>query len=164
MVKLLKKQSSISLHFENKGSTGGPQRHNEREPGQRHFKQKYQAWPNERQYLSETEDDRTYGGGWMTIWRLVTGGAKAIPEDTQSRQQFVGAISPRKAKKCKSRRWKGLTRAKECMAKRISFPQWSSERDNPICVIFVPLTSEGNIGDVIGWSGARKTNPKTRCA
>ncbi len=43
MVKLLK-QSSISLHpLKTQGVNVGLQRHNEREPGQRHSKQKYQA-------------------------------------------------------------------------------------------------------------------------
>ncbi len=36
--------------------------------------------PEQRQYLSETEDDERMASGWMTVWRLDTG-AKAIRKD-----------------------------------------------------------------------------------
>ncbi len=44
--------------------------------------------------------------GWMTVWRLDR--SKAIPKDAvkmvEATVYNLGAISPRKAKKCKSRR------------------------------------------------------------
>ncbi len=56
MVKLLK-QSSISLHPEkHKGPTSNlTRRHNEREPGQRHSKQKYQLPDRTKDNIFETE-------------------------------------------------------------------------------------------------------------
>ncbi len=91
---------------------GGLQGHNEREPGQRHSNKNICFRPNERQhsFLETQKDDRTYGerGGLIAL-EADTGGAKASgkrrSQDGGSTIQ-LGAISPRKAKKCKSRRWK----------------------------------------------------------
>ena len=81
MVKLLK-QSSISLHFEkHKGSTGGLQRHNEREPGQRHSNKNIKPDRTKDNIFLKPKDDRTYGE--RVDDRLEAGyrGAKAIRKD-----------------------------------------------------------------------------------
>ncbi len=56
----------------------------------------------ERKHYLKPKDDRTYMSGWMNVWRLDTG-EQAIRK-TQSKMVEatvqLGAISPRKAKKC----------------------------------------------------------------
>ncbi len=51
MVKLLKAEFYI-LALKTQGVNGGLQRHNEREPGQRHFQQNIKPDRTKRQYLS----------------------------------------------------------------------------------------------------------------
>ena len=60
MVKILH-SSSFSLHFEkHKGSTGGLQRHNEREPGQRHSNKNIKGYKTKDNIFLIPKDDRTY--------------------------------------------------------------------------------------------------------
>ncbi len=77
MVKLLK-QSSISCTLKHKGSTGGLQRHTlERGTPVNDYSNKNIARLNEHKYLSETgKMTERMASGWMTVWRLDTGGAK----------------------------------------------------------------------------------------
>ncbi len=63
-------------------------------------------------------------GGWIQELKAIRKDAVKMVEATYN----LGAISPRKAKKMQSRRWKEAYEElqRKCMAKRISFPQRST--------------------------------------
>ncbi len=67
----------------------------------------------------------------MTVWRLDTGGSEADSKDAvkmvRKQRYNLGAISLRKAEEMQIEALKEATRSqRKCMAKRISFPQWTT--------------------------------------
>ncbi len=105
MVKLLK-QSSICCTSKTQGSTGGLQRHNEREPSQRHSVKNIKPDRTKDNIFLKPKDDRTHGElGWMTVWRLDTGAKRfgRRSQDGGNNGYNLGAISP-ESEECKSRR------------------------------------------------------------
>ncbi len=74
MVEIIK-ASSISLHLENTGSSGwttkAQQARNPVNDVQTKISKPDRAKDN---IFLKPKDDRTYGSGWMTVWRLDTGG------------------------------------------------------------------------------------------
>ena len=158
MVKLLK-QSSISLHFEkHKGSTGGLQRHNEREPGQRHSNKNIKAERTKDNIFLKPKDDRTYGE--RVDDRLEAGyrGAKAIRKDAVKMVEATVQLGGDITKESEEMQIEALKEAYEEIKEMygeeniISAVIHVDETTPHLHCDFVPLTKRGNLSakDVIG--------------
>lgn len=158
MVKLLK-QSSISLHFEkHKGSTGGLQRHNEREPGQRHSNKNIKAERTKDNIFLKPKDDRTYGE--RVEDRLEAGyrGAKAIRKDAVKMVEATVQLGGDITKESEETQIEALKEAYEELKEMygeeniISAVIHVDETTPHLHCDFVPLTKRGNLSakDVIG--------------
>lgn len=158
MVKLLK-QSSISLHFEkHKGSTGGLQRHNEREPGQRHSNKNIKPDRTKDNIFLKPKDDRTYGE--RVDDRLEAGyrGTKAIRKDAVKMVEATVQLGGDITKESEETQIEALLEAYEELKKMygedniISAVIHVDETTPHLHCDFVPLTKRGNLSakDVIG--------------
>lgn len=158
MVKLLK-QSSISLHFEkHKGSTGGLQRHNEREPGQRHSNKNIKPDRTKDNIFLKPKDDRTYGE--RVEDRLEAGyrGAKAIRKDAVKMVEATVQLGGDITKESEEMQIEALKEAYEELKEMygeeniISAVIHVDETTPHLHCDFVPLTKRGNLSakDVIG--------------
>ena len=158
MVKLLK-QSSISLHFEkHKGSTGGLQRHNEREPGQRHSNKNIKAERTKDNIFLKPKDDRTYGE--RVDDRLEAGyrGTKAIRKDAVKMVEATVQLGGDITKESEETQIEALLEAYEELKELygedniISAVIHVDETTPHLHCDFVPLTKRGNLSakDVIG--------------
>lgn len=158
MVKLLK-QSSISLHFEkHKGSTGGLQRHNEREPGQRHSNKNIKPDRTKDNIFLKPKDDRTYGE--RVDDRLEAGyrGAKAIRKDAVKMVEATVQLGGDITKESEEMQIEALKEAYEELKEMygeeniISAVIHVDETTPHLHCDFVPLTKRGNLSakDVIG--------------
>lgn len=158
MVKLLK-QSSISLHFEkHKGSTGGLQRHNEREPGQRHSNKNIKPDRTKDNIFLKPKDDRTYGE--RVEDRLEAGyrGAKAIRKDAVKMVEATVQLGGDITKESEETQIEALKEAYEQLKEMygeeniISAVIHVDETTPHLHCDFVPLTKRGNLSakDVIG--------------
>ena len=158
MVKLLK-QSSISLHFEkHKGSTGGLQRHNEREPGQRHSNKNIKAERTKDNIFLKPKDDRTYGE--RVDDRLEAGyrGTKAIRKDAVKMVEATVQLGGDITKESEEMQIEALKEAYEELKEMygeeniISAVIHVDETTPHLHCDFVPLTKRGNLSakDVIG--------------
>lgn len=158
MVKLLK-QSSISLHFEkHKGSTGGLQRHNEREPGQRHSNKNIKPDRTKDNIFLKSKDDRTYGE--RVDDRLEAGyrGAKAIRKDAVKMVEATVQLGGDITKESEETQIEALKEAYEELKGMygeeniISAVIHVDETTPHLHCDFVPLTKRGNLSakDVIG--------------
>lgn len=158
MVKLLK-QSSISLHFEkHKGSTGGLQRHNEREPGQRHSNKNIKAERTKDNIFLKPKDDRTYGE--RVDDRLEAGyrGTKAVRKDAVKMVEATVQLGGDITKESEEMQIKALKEAYEELKEMygedniISAVIHVDETTPHLHCDFVPLTKRGNLSakDVIG--------------
>lgn len=158
MVKLLK-QSSISLHFEkHKGSTGGLQRHNEREPGQRHSNKNIKAERTKDNIFLKPKDDRTYGE--RVDDRLEAGyrGTKAIRKDAVKMVEATVQLGGDITKESEEMQIEALKEAYEELKAMygedniISAVIHVDETTPHLHCDFVPLTKRGNLSakDVIG--------------
>lgn len=158
MVKLLK-QSSISLHFEkHKGSTGGLQRHNEREPGQRHSNKNIKAERTKDNIFLKPKDDRTYGE--RVDDRLEAGyrGTKAIRKDAVKMVEATVQLGGDITKESEETQIEALKEAYEELKELygedniISAVIHVDETTPHLHCDFVPLTKRGNLSakDVIG--------------
>lgn len=158
MVKLLK-QSSISLHFEkHKGSTGGLQRHNEREPGQRHSNKNIKPDRTKDNIFLKPKDDRTYGE--RVDDRLEAGyrGAKAIRKDAVKMVEATVQLGGDITKESEETQIEALKEAYEELKEMygeeniISAVIHVDETTPHLHCDFVPLTKRGNLSakDVIG--------------
>ncbi len=92
------KQSSISLHFETQGVNGWTTKAQRTNPAVNDYQTKYWGLTEKDNIFLKPKDDRNK---WRAAWRLDTG-AKRLKDAKEA--NGIGAISPRKAKKCKSRR------------------------------------------------------------
>ena len=158
MVKLLK-QSSISLHFEkHKGSTGGLQRHNEREPGQRHSNKNIKPDRTKDNIFLKPKDDRTYGE--RVDDRLEAGyrGTKAIRKDAVKMVEATVQLGGDITKESEEMQIEALKEAYEQLKEMygeeniISAVIHVDETTPHLHCDFVPLTKRGNLSakDVIG--------------
>lgn len=158
MVKLLK-QSSISLHFEkHKGSTGGLQRHNEREPGQRHSNKNIKPDRTKDNIFLKPKDDRTYGE--RVEDRLEAGyrGTKAIRKDAVKMVEATVQLGGDITKESEEMQIEALKEAYEQLTEMygeeniISAVIHVDETTPHLHCDFVPLTKRGNLSakDVIG--------------
>lgn len=158
MVKLLK-QSSISLHFEkHKGSTGGLQRHNEREPGQRHSNKNIKPDRTKDNIFLKSKDDRTYGE--RVDDRLEAGyrGTKAIRKDAVKMVEATVQLGGDITKESEETQIEALKEAYEELKVMygeeniISAVIHVDETTPHLHCDFVPLTKRGNLSakDVIG--------------
>lgn len=158
MVKLLK-QSSISLHFEkHKGSTGGLQRHNEREPGQRHSNKNIKPDRTKDNIFLKPKDDRTYGE--RVEDRLEAGyrGTKAIRKDAVKMVEATVQLGGDITKESEEMQIEALKEAYEELKEMygeeniISAVIHVDETTPHLHCDFVPLTKRGNLSakDVIG--------------
>lgn len=158
MVKLLK-QSSISLHFEkHKGSTGGLQRHNEREPGQRHSNKNIKPDRTKDNIFLKSKDDRTYGE--RVEDRLEAGyrGTKAIRKDAVKMVEATVQLGGDITKESEEMQIEALKEAYEELKEMygeeniISAVIHVDETTPHLHCDFVPLTKRGNLSakDVIG--------------
>lgn len=158
MVKLLK-QSSISLHFEKyKGSTGGLQRHNEREPGQRHSNKNIKPDRTKDNIFLKPKDDRTYGE--RVEDRLEAGyrGTKAIRKDAVKMVEATVQLGGDITKESEETQIEALKEAYEQLKEMygeeniISAVIHVDETTPHLHCDFVPLTKRGNLSakDVIG--------------
>lgn len=158
MVKLLK-QSSISLHFEkHKGSTGGLQRHNEREPGQRHSNKNIKPDRTKDNIFLKPKDDRTYGE--RVDDRLEAGyrGTKAIRKDAVKMVEATVQLGGDITKESEETQIEALKEAYEQLKEMygeeniISAVIHVDETTPHLHCDFVPLTKRGNLSakDVIG--------------
>lgn len=158
MVKLLK-QSSISLHFEkHKGSTGGLQRHNEREPGQRHSNKNIKAERTKDNIFLKPKDDRTYGE--RVEDRLEAGyrGTKAVRKDAVKMVEATVQLGGDITKESEETQIEALKEAYEELKEMygeeniISAVIHVDETTPHLHCDFVPLTKRGNLSakDVIG--------------
>lgn len=158
MVKLLK-QSSISLHFEkHKGSTGGLQRHNEREPGQRHSNKNIKPDRTKDNIFLKPKDDRTYGE--RVDDRLEAGyrGTKAIRKDAVKMVEATVQLGGDITKESEEMQIEALKEAYEELKEMygedniISAVIHVDETTPHLHCDFVPLTKRGNLSakDVIG--------------
>lgn len=158
MVKLLK-QSSISLHFEkHKGSTGGLQRHNEREPGQRHSNKNIKPDRTKDNIFLKPKDDRTYGE--RVEDRLEAGyrGTKAIRKDAVKMVEATVQLGGDITKESEETQIEALKEAYEELKEMygeeniISAVIHVDETTPHLHCDFVPLTKRGNLSakDVIG--------------
>ncbi len=159
------------LYFKekHKGSTGGLQRHNEREPGQRHsnknikpdrtknniFLKPKRWWPNVRIWR-RVDDDR---------WRLWIQKELNDSERHWSRWWKLNRYNLRRYHQGKRRnanqalKKRRLRGVKKCMAKRISFRSDPRRRDNAhLRVILLPCRwpSGRSIGEEKGVIGDKK--------
>lgn len=158
MVKLLK-QSSISLHFEkHKGSTGGLQRHNEREPGQRHSNKNIKPDRTKDNIFLKPKDDRTYGE--RVEDRLEAGyrGTKAVRKDAVKMVEATVQLGGDITKESEETQIEALKEAYEELKAMygeeniISAVIHVDETTPHLHCDFVPLTKRGNLSakDVIG--------------
>lgn len=158
MVKLLK-QSSISLHFEkHKGSTGGLQRHNEREPGQRHSNKNIKPDRTKDNIFLKPKDDRTYGE--RVDDRLEAGyrGTKAVRKDAVKMVEATVQLGGDITKESEEMQIEALKEAYEELKEMygeeniISAVIHVDETTPHLHCDFVPLTKRGNLSakDVIG--------------
>ena len=158
MVKLLK-QSSISLHFEkHKGSTGGLQRHNEREPGQRHSNKNIKPDRTKDNIFLKPKDGRTYGE--RVDDRLEAGyrGTKAIRKDAVKMVEATVQLGGDITKESEEMQIEALKEAYEELKAMygeeniISAVIHVDETTPHLHCDFVPLTKRGNLSakDVIG--------------
>lgn len=158
MVKLLK-QSSISLHFEkHKGSTGGLQRHNEREPGQRHSNKNIKPDRTKDNIFLKPKDDRTYGE--RVDDRLEAGyrGTKAVRKDAVKMVEATVQLGGDITKESEETQIEVLKQAYEELKEMygeeniISAVIHVDETTPHLHCDFVPLTKRGNLSakDVIG--------------
>ena len=158
MVKLLK-QSSISLHFEkHKGSTGGLQRHNEREPGQRHSNKNIKPDRTKDNIFLKPKDDRTYGE--RVDDRLEAGyrGTKAVRKDAVKMVEATVQLGGDITKESEETQIEALKQAYEELKAMygeeniISAVIHVDETTPHLHCDFVPLTKRGNLSakDVIG--------------
>ena len=158
MVKLLK-QSSISLHFEkHKGSTGGLQRHNEREPGQRHSNKNIKPDRTKDNIFLKPKDDRTYGE--RVDDRLEAGyrGTKAVRKDAVKMVEATVQLGGDITKESEETQIEALKEAYEELKEMygeeniISAVIHVDETTPHLHCDFVPLTKRGNLSakDVIG--------------
>ena len=158
MVKLLK-QSSISLHFEkHKGSTGGLQRHNEREPGQRHSNKNIKPDRTKDNIFLKPKDDRTYGE--RVEDRLEAGyrGTKAVRKDAVKMVEATVQLGGDITKESEETQIEALKEAYEELKEMygeeniISAVIHVDETTPHLHCDFVPLTKRGNLSakDVIG--------------
>lgn len=158
MVKLLK-QSSISLHFEkHKGSTGGLQRHNEREPGQRHSNKNIKPDRTKDNIFLKPKDDRTYGE--RVDDRLEAGyrGTKAVRKDAVKMVEATVQLGGDITKESEETQIEALKEAYEELKGMygeeniISAVIHVDETTPHLHCDFVPLTKRGNLSakDVIG--------------
>ena len=158
MVKLLK-QSSISLHFEkHRGSTGGLQRHNEREPGQRHSNKNIKPDRTKDNIFLKPKDDRTYGE--RVDDRLEAGyrGTKAIRKDAVKMVEATVQLGGDITKESEEMQIEALKEAYEELKGMygedniISAVIHVDETTPHLHCDFVPLTKRGNLSakDVIG--------------
>lgn len=158
MVKLLK-QSSISLHFEkHKGSTGGLQRHNEREPGQRHSNKNIKPDRTKDNIFLKSKDDRTYGE--RVEDRLEAGyrGTKAVRKDAVKMVEATVQLGGDITKESEETQIEALKEAYEELKEMygeeniISAVIHVDETTPHLHCDFVPLTKRGNLSakDVIG--------------
>ena len=158
MVKLLK-QSSISLHFEkHKRSTGGLQRHNEREPGQRHSNKNIKPDRTKDNIFLKPKDDRTYGE--RVDDRLEAGyrGTKAIRKDAVKMVEATVQLGGDITKESEETQIEALKEAYEELKEMygeeniISAVIHVDETTPHLHCDFVPLTKRGNLSakDVIG--------------
>jgi DNA repair exonuclease SbcCD ATPase subunit len=158
MVKLLK-QSSISLHFEkHKGSTGGLQRHNEREPGQRHSNKNIKPDRTKDNIFLKPKDDRTYGE--RVEDRLEAGyrGTKAVRKDAVKMVEATVQLGGDITKESEETQIEALKEAYEQIKEMygeeniISAVIHVDETTPHLHCDFVPLTKRGNLSakDVIG--------------
>lgn len=158
MVKLLK-QSSISLHFEkHKGSTGGLQRHNEREPGQRHSNKNIKPERTKDNIFLKPKDDRTYGE--RVDDRLEAGyrGTKAVRKDAVKMVEATVQLGGDITKESEETQIEALKQAYEEIKEMygeeniISAVIHVDETTPHLHCDFVPLTKRGNLSakDVIG--------------
>ena len=158
MVKLLK-QSSISLHFEkHKGSTGGLQRHNEREPGQRHSNKNIKPDRTRDNIFLKQKDDRTYGE--RVEDRLEAGyrGTKAVRKDAVKMVEATVQLGGDITKESEETQIEALKEAYEELKEMygeeniISAVIHVDETTPHLHCDFVPLTKRGNLSakDVIG--------------
>lgn len=158
MVKLLK-QSSISLHFEkHKGSTGGLQRHNEREPGQRHSNKNIKPDRTKDNIFLKPKDGRTYGE--RVEDRLEAGyrGTKAVRKDAVKMVEATVQLGGDITKESEETQIEALKEAYEQLKEMygeeniISAVIHVDETTPHLHCDFVPLTKRGNLSakDVIG--------------
>lgn len=158
MVKLLK-QSSISLHFEkHKGSTGGLQRHNEREPGQRHSNKNIKPDRTKDNIFLKPKDGRTYGE--RVDDRLEAGyrGTKAVRKDAVKMVEATVQLGGDITKESEETQIEALKEAYEELKEMygeeniISAVIHVDETTPHLHCDFVPLTKRGNLSakDVIG--------------
>ena len=171
MVKLLK-QSSISLHFEkHKGSTGGLQRHNEREPGQRHSNKNIKPDRTKDNIFLKPKDDRTYGE--RVEERLEAGyrGTKAVRKDAVKMVEATVQLGGDITKESEETQIEALKEAYEELKEMygeeniISAVIHVDETTPHLHCDFVPLTKRGNLSakDVIGdKKKMRRTQEKFR--
>ena len=153
------KQSSISLHFEkHKGSTGGLQRHNEREPGQRHSNKNIKPDRTKDNIFLKPKDDRTYGE--RVEDRLEAGyrGTKAVLKDAVKMVEATVQLGGDITKESEETQIEALKEAYEELKEMygeeniISAVIHVDETTPHLHCDFVPLTKRGNLSakDVIG--------------
>lgn len=158
MVKLLK-QSSISLHFEkHKGSTGGLQRHNEREPGQRHSNKNIKPDRTKDNIFLKPKDDRTYGERVDDRLEVGYKGTKAVRKDAVKMVEATVQLGGDITKESEETQIEALKQAYEELKGMygeeniISAVIHVDETTPHLHCDFVPLTKRGNLSakDVIG--------------
>ncbi len=145
MVKLLSRVRYLCA--KNKG-LGGLQKHNEREPGQRHSNKNIK--PDERKTISFWNRERwpeRMASGWMTVWRGQ--GAKAIRKDAEDGGNNIFNLGRyHQGKRRNTKIWRGNTRLKE-MYGESHFLYWSI--DETTLISYCDWPSRGDLSkDVIG--------------
>ncbi len=105
-------------------------------------------------FLKPKNDDRTYGDGWMTVWRLDTGRLRDS-EGTQSRWWKPNGATWGDITRKQKMQIRGVERTRErgnvWRRRRYHFRSSPSRRDNAHLCDFVPLTKQNlSAKDVIG--------------
>lgn len=168
MVKLLKR-SSLSLHFEkHKGATGGLQKHNEREPGQRHSNKNIVSEKTKDNIFLKEKNALTYG---ERIKRRLDEGykkEKAIRKDAvkmiEVTVQFGGDITNEPEEVQVEALKEAYEELKEMYGEEniISAVIHVDETTPHLHMDFVPLTKQGNLSakEVIGDKKKMKKTQK----
>lgn len=169
MVKILH-SSSFSLHFEkHKGSTGGLQRHNEREPGQRHSNKNIKGYKTKDNIFLIPKDDRTYRERIDDRLKEGYTGKKAIRKDAvdmvEVTFQLGGDITRLSEEKQVEVIKEAFEELKEMYGEEniISAVIHVDETTPHLHMDFVPLTPDGKLSakSVIGDKGKlRKTQER----
>ena len=147
------------MHFEkHKGSTGGLQRHNEREPGQRHSNKNIKPDRTKDNIFLKPKDDRTYGE--RVEDRLEAGyrGTKAVRKDAVKMVEATVQLGGDITKESEETQIEALKEAYEQLKEMygeeniISAVIHVDETTPHLHCDFVPLTKRGNLSakDVIG--------------